>query len=255
MKHQPRKRFGQNFLHDQNVINRIIQSFHPQPGDTVVEIGPGLGALTAPLLKVVKTMQAIELDRDIIPKLAEICGPLGELNIHQGDVLKFDFAQLSDNKLRLVGNLPYNISTPLIFHLMKQLDVIQDMHFMLQKEVVDRICAQPGNKNYGRLSVMVQYHCQASNLFTVSPRAFNPPPKVNSAILRLVPHPSPIYKVSNYERFAAIVRTAFNQRRKTLRNSLKELVPPSTFEILNIPATQRPEQLSISDFIAISEQK
>lgn len=250
--HQPRKRFGQNFLSDQTVIQQIVAAFNPLPDDQVVEIGPGLGALTVPLLKAAKKIQAIELDKNLIPKIANQCADVGQIKLHQGDALKFDFTTLASTPIRLIGNLPYNISTPLIFHLLKQMPAIADMHFMLQKEVVERICASPGNKSYGRLSIMVQYHCITRQLFTIAPEAFIPPPKVQSAFLRLIPHKNIPYPANDYQRFADLVRTAFNQRRKTLRNSLKEWVDEGTLKKLNIDGQKRPEQLTIEDFVAIS---
>jgi 16S rRNA (adenine1518-N6/adenine1519-N6)-dimethyltransferase len=181
-KHQPRKRFGQNFLTDQNIVGKIVAAIAPLPGENLVEIGPGLGALTRPLLEKAKRMQAVELDRDLIPPLMENCQAAGELIIHEADALEFDFSTLGkpENPLRLVGNLPYNISTPLLFHLIEHVSIIRDMHFMLQKEVVDRMAADPDTPDFGRLSVMLQYHCKVEPLFTVPPGAFNPRPKVDS---------------------------------------------------------------------------
>jgi 16S rRNA (adenine1518-N6/adenine1519-N6)-dimethyltransferase len=253
---QARKRFGQNFLQDGQVIADIIASFAPNDQDNCVEIGPGLGALTIPLLKKVKHLQAVEIDRDLIPILLQSSKPIGELIIHQGDVLNFDFHPLVKNnkKLRIIGNLPYNISTPLIFHLLTQLDIIQDMVFMLQQEVVDRMAAQPNNKQYGRLSVMVQYHCQVESLFVIPPSAFTPQPKVYSKLVHLTPHLEKPFIVKDEKLFADIVREAFGQRRKTIRNSLKHLVSDEIFEELNISPTLRAENLSVADYVNLSNQ-
>ncbi len=250
--HQPRKRFGQNFLTDQSIIEQIVYHFHPKQGENIVEIGPGLGAITIPLLKAAEKMQAVELDRSLIPKIAAQCETIGDITIHQGDALKFDFTALGTTPIRLIGNLPYNISTPLIFHLIKQISSIHDMHFMLQKEMVDRICAQPGNKDYGRLSVMIQYHCTTQKLFTIPPSAFSPPPKVQSALVRLTPHKKIPHPAQDHEQLAEVVRIAFNQRRKTLRNSLKTLLDNTQFNNLEIDSNKRPEQLSVSDFVRLA---
>ncbi len=255
MKHRPRKRFGQNFLHDQGIIQRIIDAVNPQPGDTLVEIGPGLGALTEHLLRAAGELQAVELDRDLIPHLQQELAPLGELTIHNADALKFDFSTLfQGDKLRLVGNLPYNISTPLIFHLLEKPGLIRDMHFMLQQEVVERMAAGPGGGDYGRLSIMVQYHCRVDKLFTVPPGAFNPPPKVYSAIVRLVPYEQPPVDVGDEAQFAKLVARAFTQRRKTLRNNLKGLLDSEAIEACGIDPGRRPETLSLEEFAALSRQ-
>jgi 16S rRNA (adenine1518-N6/adenine1519-N6)-dimethyltransferase len=253
-KHSPRKRFGQHFLVDDSIVNAIVSSIAPTKGQHLIEIGPGEGALTTALLAEIPSLEVIELDRDIIPLLKKNTQSLGTLLIHQEDVLRVDFRQLktSSEKLRIVGNLPYNISTPLLFHLIDQRDVIHDMLFMLQKEVVDRLGAPPGNKVYGRLSVMAQYFCEIHPLFDVPPESFNPPPKVESAVIRMTPHselPSPAY---DYEHFAAVVKQAFSQRRKTLSNSLASLVPWQIILKAGIDPGKRPEQLSVADFVAIS---
>ncbi|MBS0357945.1 MAG: 16S rRNA (adenine(1518)-N(6)/adenine(1519)-N(6))-dimethyltransferase RsmA [Proteobacteria bacterium] len=252
--HIPRKRFGQNFLVDPNIIRQIIQAIDPKPDDAIVEIGPGLGALTQVLLPMTKHLTVIELDRDLISPLRMACVDLGELIIHQADALKFDFSTLetSNKKLRIVGNLPYNISTALIFHLLTFQSLIKDMHFMLQQEVVERLAAAPGSKAYGRLSVMVQYHCQVEPLFQVPPTAFRPAPKVYSAIVRLTPYETPPYHAENPELFAKIVNQAFQQRRKTLRNCLKGIVPIKCLEDLGIDPQLRPEQLSLKNYVEIS---
>ena len=251
--HIARKRFGQNFLHDAGVIQHIIDVIHPEPGQRLVEIGPGRGALTCPLLQKIGVLDVVELDRDLIPLLHQACAGLGELRIHSADALKFDFASLAGNeRLRIVGNLPYNISTPLLFHLLEQASVIQDMHFMLQKEVVDRMAAAPGDPAYGRLSVMLQYRCKIAKLFTVGSGAFTPAPKVESAIVRLVPYDKPPIKVTNDSNFARVVRQAFSQRRKTLRNNLKGLMTSEQLSTLGIDAGLRAEVLSLEQFARIS---
>ena len=253
MAHRPRKRFGQNFLTDQNIIRSIVAAIAPKAGERVVEIGPGRGALTLPLLEVLGAMDAVELDRDLIPVLRTITATIGELTIHEADALKFDFNGLAgEETLRVVGNLPYNISTPLLFHLIDQLDAIRDMHFMLQKEVVERMVAAPGGGDYGRLSVMVQYHCRADKLFIVPPGAFFPPPKVESAIVRLVPHDTPPVEVGDEAVFAKLVRQSFAQRRKTLRNNLKGLLDAAAIEAVGIDPSIRPEKLSLAQFAALS---
>lgn len=255
--HTPRKRFGQNFLHDQNVIGKIVAAIHPQPDDNLIEIGPGQGALTCQLLPKVKAMQAIELDRDLIPLLEESCAPIGELTIHSSDVLKFDFTTLfqPNRPLRVVGNLPYNISTPLIFHLLEHHTLIADMHFMLQKEVVDRMAAAPNSSAYGRLSIMVQQLCKVEPLFTIGPGAFNPPPKVHSSVVRLTPWETPPVTINDQQRFSDIVTAAFAQRRKTLRNGLKQLVTPQQFSAAGIDPSRRAETLTLKEFASLSNQE
>lgn len=204
MSHKPRKRFGQNFLHDKMVIQRIVNSINPRMGEHIVEIGPGEGALTELVLDKIGIMDVVELDRDLIPLLKIRFVTQEGLTIHQADALKFEFCQLQhdEQKLRIIGNLPYNISTPLLFHLFDNNHCIQDMHFMLQKEVVDRIVAKPGDSAYGRLSIMLQYYCHAEYVFTVKPGAFRPAPKVDSAIVRLVPHAKPPVEINNFDEFS-----------------------------------------------------
>lgn len=255
MMHRARKRFGQNFLHDPGVIARIIAAIHPQPGEHVVEIGPGLGALTRELLTRARSLDVVELDRDIIPLLEDACAGLGDLHVHQADALNFDFAALAADgrPLRVVGNLPYNISTPLLFHLFTHLHAIQDMYFMLQKEVVQRMVAAPDTEHYGRLSVMVQFHCEAAKLFTVGPGAFRPAPKIDSAIVRLVPHVTPPVVVVDVQRFATLVTQAFSQRRKTLRNALRTLLTDKQIQAADIDPSARAEQLSLAQFARLSE--
>ncbi len=252
--HLPRKRFGQNFLHDQSILQRIVQVLQLKPTDHVVEIGPGLGALTTKILPLLPRLEVVELDRDLVPKLIENCQGLGELIVYQDDALRFDFSQLSqtNRSLRLVGNLPYNISTPLLFHLLEQAHIIKDMYFMLQKEVVDRMVATPGSEAYGRLSVMVQYYCQAQALFTVKPGAFQPPPKVDSAFIRLVPHAQLPHVANDAKIFAQIVRLAFNQRRKTIRNSLATVISIEQLQALNIDPSIRAEKLGVEQFVKMS---
>ncbi len=254
--HRARKRFGQNFLHDQNIIGRIVNAINPQKADRLVEIGPGLGALTYPVLERVGELDVIELDRDIIPKLAAGAENKGELRIHSQDALTFDFQSLNtdDTMLKVYGNLPYNISTPLIFHLFEQADLIKEMHFMLQKEVVDRMCAGPGSKKFGRLSVMTQYYCQAVKLFDVPPICFRPAPKVMSSIVRLVPHQTKPIVAEDTDMLNKVVTTAFNYRRKTLRNALSSLISEDQLLALNIKPELRPESLTLAQYVAISNE-
>ncbi|VAW77948.1 SSU rRNA (adenine(1518)-N(6)/adenine(1519)-N(6))-dimethyltransferase [hydrothermal vent metagenome] len=253
--HRARKRFGQNFLHDSGVIQRIVQAVSPQAGQRIVEIGPGQGAITLPLLKVCGKLEVVELDRDLIQPLADKAAGHGELVIYQHDVLKFDFAALAGkDHLRVVGNLPYNISTPLMFHLLSQSAVIQDMHFMLQKEVVDRMSATPGNSDYGRLSVMIQYHCKVDPLFRVKSGAFTPAPKVESAIVRLTPWQQPPAQLDSLADLSILVREAFSQRRKTLRNTLKKLLSAERIEAAGADPRARPETIALEQYIALSNQ-
>ncbi len=253
-RHQARKRFGQHFLHDPRVIDRIIDSFAPATDDLIVEIGPGHGALTRALLSRSTTVYAVELDRDLIGTLQAAFGEQTGLTLFQADALAFDFCGLAHDKgkLRVIGNLPYNISTPLLFHLLDQADCIADMCFMLQKEVVDRLAAAPGGKDYGRLSVMVQWRCQVRKLFDVGHGAFKPPPKVDSSVVRLVPRPTPETVVNDPARFARIVRDAFAQRRKTLRNALKGMLSADEFHAAGIDPGRRAETLSVEEFITLS---
>ena len=247
--HQAKKRFGQNFLKDAAVIERIVKNIRPRDGEHVVEIGPGLGALTRQVLTECKAISVIELDRDVIPKLKFNCDGLGDLVIYEQDALKVDFSAFADGKkLRIIGNLPYNISTPIMFHLFDHLPVIDDMHFMLQKEVVQRMVAQPGTKAFGRLSVMTQYACNAEMLFVVPPSAFTPAPKVDSAIVRLTPKASPL-NVVDFELFSLMVTEAFNQRRKTVRNVWKKRLTSEQLESLGINPGARPETLSLEMFV------
>lgn len=254
--HRARKRFGQNFLHDAGVIHRILRAIHPRAGERLVEIGPGQGALTEGLMGSGAKLDVIELDLDLIPLLKLKFGLDPQFTLHQGDAMKFDFAQLSEepHSLRIVGNLPYNISTPLIFHLLEYSALIRDMHFMLQKEVVERLAAQPGGGDWGRLSIMVQYHCQVEHLFNVGPGAFNPPPKVESAIVRLVPHASLPHPAKAPALLERIVREAFNQRRKTLRNTLKGLLDAESIEAAGVDGSLRPEQQDLAAFVRLADR-
>lgn len=251
--HQPRKRFGQNFLHDQQILNRMLQAINPAPDDQIVEIGPGEGALTCPLLEQHDRLTAIELDRDLIPLLAEKCESLGELRLIEADAMKFDFSQLAStgNKIRIVGNLPYNISTPILFHLASYADLITDLHVLLQKEVAERIAAKPGGKSYGRLSVMMQSRFKTLLLFDVGPGAFRPPPKVTSTFIRLVPHPHPIVEINHFERFSELVTAAFSQRRKTLKNSIHALLDEQQIIATGIDPSRRAETLTLEEFAAL----
>jgi 16S rRNA (adenine1518-N6/adenine1519-N6)-dimethyltransferase len=249
-----RKRFGQHFLHDPGVLRRIVDAVDPKPGQRLVEIGPGRGALTAPLLARSGRLEVIEIDRDLAARLrAGAAGP-GELVVHEGDVLDVDFAALRGDgpPLRVCGNLPYNISTPLLFHLLESRPAIADMHFMLQKEVVDRIVAPPGGKTYGRLTVMIAAACAATALFRVGRGAFQPPPAVDSAVIRLVPHAADPFPLPDRDRFARVVAAAFSMRRKTLRNSLRGLVDAAQFAAAGVDADRRPETLAPAEFARLA---
>lgn len=252
--HKARKRFGQNFLHDQHIIYSILAAVQAQPGQHVVEIGPGMGALTEPLLKQGTTLDIVELDRDLVELLRKKFAAYPNLTLHSGDALRFDFAQCvkADEKLRIIGNLPYNISTPLLFHLLDFAAHIEDMHFMLQKEVVDRICAEPGTKQYGKLSIMLQYHCSAEALFDVPPESFDPVPKVISAIVKLTPHRELPYPAVDYAHFNRLVTQAFSQRRKTVRNALKEFCNEQLLLQADINPDLRPECISTQQYVALS---
>jgi len=253
-RHKPRKRFGQHFLNDPEIIQKIVQAIHPKPEDALVEIGPGLGAITQPLLQQVDHLDVIELDRDLAKTIGDRVTTPHQLTVYQQDALKFDFQQLSrpQKKLRIIGNLPYNISTPLLFHLLKFAPLIQDMHFMLQKEIVDRITAKPNTKAYGRLTVMIQYFCETHSLFTVEPTAFKPPPKVNSAVIRLVPHTTLPYPALSQALLKEVTTQAFNQRRKTIHNALKPYLSSADFVTLSLNPILRPEELTVEDFVRIS---
>jgi len=256
MKHVPRKRFGQNFLVSPGVIAKIIVAIAPQHDDVLVEIGPGLGALTGPLLDRLAHLHAVEIDRDLIAGLRQRHAP-ENLTIHEGDALQFDFAVLagaSQEKpmLRVVGNLPYNISTPLLFHLAEYAGRIRDMHFMLQKEVVDRMVSPPGGPEYGRLSVMLQYRYEMERLFLVPPGAFDPAPKVASAVVRMIPRPASALAASDPLKLAEVVMKAFGQRRKMLRNTLREMIAEAELVALGIEPTARAEELGVAEFVRIA---
>ena len=256
--HQARKRFGQNFLHDQAVINRIVSAISPGAGQHLIEIGPGQGALTRPLAESDAKLDCVELDRDLAAHLRTTFANNPQVHIHQQDILKFDLHSVIDNAapdsgLRIIGNLPYNISTPVMFHLLKQHELIADMTFMLQLEVVQRLAAQVGSKNYGRLGLMAQYYCQIEHLFNVPSAAFTPKPKVSSAIVRLTPHKTFPHQAKNVDTLQTVIRTAFNQRRKTLKNSLKAIISEDRIRALDIDASQRPENLFLSDYVRISD--
>ena len=255
MKHVAKKRFGQNFLTDLAVIASLVDAINPHKNQSIVEIGPGLGALTKPLLKKIDHLHVVEIDRDIVSWMqAEYAKPSyvnNKISIHNVDALKFDFSQLG-RQLRVTGNLPYNISTPILFHLLDNLAHITDMHFMLQKEVVERMVASPSTPAYGRLSVMLQYYLNMEYLITVPPEAFEPAPKVESAFVRCVPHASLPFIAKDTALFAKIVMAAFGQRRKTIRNTLKDFLSDGDFEQLKISSQMRAENLSVSDFVSIS---
>ncbi len=249
----PKKSLGQHFLIDPNMIDMIVLAVNPQPGDHLVEIGPGQGAITLPLLRKHGELTAIEFDRDLVVPLSQAAHGVGQLTVIPTDVLEVDFSKLAgEGRLRLVGNLPYNLSSPILFHALDHAAVVRDMHFMLQKEVVDRMAAGPGSKVYGRLSVMLQAYCTVTALFMVPPGAFRPPPKVDSAVVRLVPHPPGQVGIDDPRRFADIVRAAFGQRRKTLRNALSSVCTADDIMRAGIDPQSRAEQLAVTDFIALA---
>jgi 16S rRNA (adenine1518-N6/adenine1519-N6)-dimethyltransferase len=253
LSHRPRKRFGQNFLHDPAVIGKIVAAISPAGSEQLVEIGPGHGAITVPLLRQAGRLAVVELDRDLINPLQARCAGLGDLTVYNSDALRFDFCAIAGiAPLRVIGNLPYNISTPLLFHLLAQHRCICDMHFMLQKEVVERMAAMPGNRQYGRLSVMLQYRCEVTCLFNIGPDAFNPPPRVESAFVRLVPYASPLVQVNDEVVFEQLVRQAFSQRRKTLRNTLRGMLSVEAINALGIDPAARAETLSVSEFALLA---
>lgn len=252
--HKAKKHFGQNFLVDERIIGDIVSAIRPEPEDNMVEIGPGLGALTRPLLKRLNRLHVVEIDRDIIARLEHDYpqgDPATRLVVHAGDALAFDFALL-DAPLRIVGNLPYNISSPLLFHFAAYAERIRDMHFMLQNEVVERMVAEPSTPAYGRLSVMLQYRFHMEKLLDVPPESFRPAPKVDSAIVRMIPLPASEIVVRNEKLYAAIVSAAFGQRRKTLRNTLRNYLTEEGFEKLGIDARLRAENLAVAEFAKIA---
>ena len=257
--HTARKRFGQNFLHDNHVIQNIVAAIYPQKGQFLVEIGPGLGALTEPVGEQVEHLTVVELDRDLAERLRHHPFLNQKLTVIETDAMQFDFGALyaeqtaePKQKLRVFGNLPYNISTPLMFHLFKYHDVIQDMHFMLQKEVVKRLCAAPNSKAYGRLTIMAQYFCQVMPVLEVPPSAFKPAPKVDSAVVRLIPHQTLPHPVKDLYWLNRVCSQAFNQRRKTLRNALSSLFSPENLTALEIDLNARAENLSIADYARLA---
>lgn len=255
--HRPRVRFSQNFLRDRGIIARIVDAIDPRPSETLVEIGPGLGALTAPLLPRVGRLHVVEIDRDLAAALRERFADEKRVQIHLADALSFDFTSLvssAEERLRVVGNLPYNISTPLLFHLFSHSAVVQDMHFMLQRELVQRIVAAPGSRTYGRLSVMTQFNCTVDKLFDVAPGAFQPVPKVTSAVLRLIPRRERPWPVADYAAFEKLVARAFSHRRKTLRNSLKPWLDEPQIRAAEADPNQRPETLTLAQFATLANQ-
>ncbi len=257
MNSRPKKQLGQHFLVDQHVLADIVHAIAPQPSDRLVEIGPGPGALTLPLLDAAGKLLAIELDRDLVPVLAERATSHGELELIRASVLKVDLDELAarlDGPLRMVGNLPYNISSPILFHCLAHRPAIHDMTFLLQKEMAERIVAGPGSKTYGRISVMVQLACRADLLLEVGPQAFRPPPKVDSALIRLTPRPEAEQPDVDGKLLADVVRAAFSQRRKTLANALKRLMPREHIEAAGIDPSLRAEALTPAEFIALARQ-
>jgi 16S rRNA (adenine1518-N6/adenine1519-N6)-dimethyltransferase len=255
MSHRARKRFGQNFLTDPAVIRRIVETISPQAGQLILEIGPGLAALTAPLAASGADLHLLEIDRDLAAGLQRRYQEAAHVHVHCGDALAMDFGEITaGRRFRLVGNLPYNISTPLLFHVLRWRDLIEDMHFMLQQEVVDRMAAQPGGKARGRLSIMCQYHCAVTRLFTVPPGAFQPAPRVHSAVVRLVPHAEPPVRIRDMERFERLVAQAFSMRRKTLRNCLRGWLDEDGIAAAGVDPGLRPERLTLQQFAALAEQ-
>jgi len=248
-----KKRFGQNFLQDGNVIAKILDVMNPRPDDHFVEIGPGHGAITEPLSRKCATLDVVEIDRDLVAKLEQRQWP-GNVRINAGDALKFDFSQLvsGDRKLRMAGNLPYNISTPLLFHLLDSAALFADFHVMLQKEVVDRMVAEPGNKQYGRLTVMLAARCEIEHLFNIKPNCFRPAPKVDSSFARLVPLDEPLVSDAEYPLFKKVVTQAFSMRRKTLSNALRPIMEPDDIEAAGIDPGLRAETLYPEEFLALA---
>lgn len=248
--HVARKRFGQNFLVDSGIIGAIVSAIGPQRSDTLVEIGPGLGAITEPLLARLDHLHVVEIDRDLIARLKKQY-PRERMTIHEGDALAFDFASIG-RKLRLVGNLPYNISTPLLFHLADYAEIVYDMHFMLQKEVVERMVAEPGESDFSRISVMLQYRFHIEWLIDVPPESFDPPPKVQSAVVRLIPKDVAELNAKSAAKLSQVVLAAFSQRRKMLRNTLKGVLSDAGFAELGIDPTRRAEDIPVADYVRIA---
>jgi 16S rRNA (adenine1518-N6/adenine1519-N6)-dimethyltransferase len=253
LRHIARKRFGQNFLHDQQVIDRIIASIAPRPGDLLVEIGPGQAALTRPLIGSGAELHLIELDRDLVAWLEQQLSAAPRLTIHSCDALRADLPALTGQRpFRLIGNLPYNISTPLIFHVLQWSELVIDMHFMLQKEVVERMAAMPGSRTYGRLSVMTQFRAGVTSLFDVPPTSFSPAPKVSSSVVRLQPLKKPPFDAGSLANLSRVVTCAFSMRRKTLRNSLRDVLTETQMVAAGVNPGDRAEQLSLSQFAALA---
>lgn len=252
--HTARKRFGQNFLHDDYIIDSIVAAIAPQADDNIVEIGPGLGALTEPVAAKVNCLNVVELDRDLAERLEKHPFLRDKLNITQADAMQFDFGQLAseDKQLRVFGNLPYNISTPLMFHLFSFANKIKDMHFMLQKEVVNRLCAGPNCKAYGRLTVMAQYYCKVIPVLEVPPTAFKPAPKVDSAVVRLEPYDVPPFVAKSLKILNQVCSMAFNQRRKTIRNGLRDLLSAEQLQEIGIDTTKRAENITVEEYVNIA---
>ncbi|MBI3285331.1 MAG: 16S rRNA (adenine(1518)-N(6)/adenine(1519)-N(6))-dimethyltransferase RsmA [Burkholderiales bacterium] len=252
MKHIPRKRFGQNFLTDQLVLSQIIRVIHPQPDQTMVEIGPGLAAMTRLLLQGLTQLHVVELDRDLVARLKKNFDP-AKLIVHEGDALQFDFSTIAvppGKKLRVVGNLPYNISSPLLFHLAEIAPLVEDQHFMLQKEVVERMVAEPGSKTYGRLSVMLQWRYHMELMFVVPPEAFDPPPKVDSAIVRMIPRAERL--ACDVKKLEAVVTKAFSQRRKVVRNCLAGLLTEAQLIAAGVDPQARPETIALEQYVNLA---
>jgi 16S rRNA (adenine1518-N6/adenine1519-N6)-dimethyltransferase len=253
-----KKSLGQHFLHERGIVEKLVLAIDPRPGDRIVEIGPGQGALTFPLLDRHGALTAIEFDRDLLEPLTAAAKAHGALTLIHADVMNIDFSAVADDspaddrRIRLVGNLPYNLSSPILFHALDHAAAVRDMHFMLQKEVVDRMAAGPGSKVYGRLSVMLQAYCTVTALFNVSPGAFRPPPKVDSAVVRLVPRPPEQIGIDDPRRFADVVRAAFGQRRKTLRNAVSSVCTVEQIIAAGIDPQHRAEQLEVADFVRLS---
>lgn len=250
-RHRPRKRFGQHFLRDPGVIDAIVRAVRPSAGDTIVEIGPGEGAITRSLAASAGALHLIELDRDLAERLRRDFEGQANVTVHEADALRFDYATL-DGPLRVVGNLPYNISTPLLFHLLEYRNCITDMHFMLQKEVVDRMAASPGTKAYGRLGIMLGCHFDIEALFDVDPLAFEPPPEVMSSVVRLLPLPPDTYDIRDEKALSALVARAFSQRRKTIRNALKGVADVAALEAAGIDPGLRPEAIAIAGYVKLA---
>ena len=250
--HRPRKRFGQNFLHDENIIRKIVNAIEFDDELPVVEIGPGKGALTRELLELKSPVHAIEIDRDLASHLESSLAEFEHFHLYRDDALKFDFKRIHPQPLQVIGNLPYNVSTPLLFHLLRYLPVIKSMLFMLQDEVVERICANEGSPDYGRLSVMIQSRCQVQKLFEVPATAFTPVPRVTSAIVMLQPEPETQKQILDFSLFEVVVRQAFSQRRKTIRRSLQGLLSKLEIESLGFSSDIRPGELSVNDFVKLA---